>query len=307
MKGIVSDIQRCSFHDGPGIRTTVFLKGCNLRCAWCHNPECLRPGPELQLLAEKCIACGTCLTICPHGAHVVENGRRRFRRELCTACGACAQSCCSGALVLVGREMNAEDVSAEVLEDRPFYENSGGGVTLSGGEPLCQREFAADVLALAKSEGIHTAIETNCAWPWEQAGDVLSVTDLAMVDIKMMDGSRHAEWTGASNEQVLANTRRLSEKPQRLIVRTPVVPGVNDTPEEIAAVAEFIRDFPNLEYYELLPYHPLGTSKYHSLAMDYALEGLKGPQPDHIRALATAARAFGIEVRTAGGNMDASR
>ncbi len=307
MKGIVSDIQRCSFHDGAGIRTTVFLKGCNLHCAWCHNPECHRPGPELQFFSEKCIGCGACLTACRQGAHVVEDGRRRFLRELCVACGACARSCYAGALVLVGREMEAREVSAEVLEDRAFYESSGGGITLSGGEPLCQHEFAAEVLALAKSEGIHTAIETNMAWPWEHAADVLCVTDLVMMDIKMMDAARHEEWTGASNEQVLANARRLSEGPQALVVRTPVVPGVNDTPGEIAAIAELIRDFPNLEHYELLPYHPLGTSKYRGLGMEYPLEGLQSPAPDHMRTLAAAARGSGIEVRTAGSSMDAAR
>ena len=303
----MSDIQRCSFHDGPGIRTTVFLKGCNLTCAWCHNPETQRPGAELQVLPDKCLSCGACGTACPRGAHVSDNGRREFRRELCAACGACARSCYAGALVLIGREMTAEDVLAEVLEDRAFYRSSAGGLTLSGGEPLCQRDFAVELLTLAKSRGLHTAVETNLAWPWEHAAAALPVIDLVMMDIKMMDPARHERYTGAPNEQILANARRLSGEPQRLIVRTPVVPGVNDAPEEIGAVAEFVRDFPNLEYYELLPYHPLGTGKYEALGRPRPLGDLPGPDPQHVRRLAAAAGQFGIPVRVAGSQTGGER
>jgi len=301
MKGLVSDIQRFSVHDGPGIRTTVFLKGCNLRCSWCHNPETLRPKPELQFLPEKCIGCGTCLEACPQGAHALVDGRRVFHRERCVGCGTCAESCYAQALVLIGKEMSAEDVVAEVLEDRVFYENSGGGVTLSGGEPLFQRDFACEVLRLARSEGIHTAIETSMAWPWEHAAPILPDTDLVMVDIKLMDSVRHQDWTGAPNEQILENARRLSHEPRPLIVRTPVIPGVNDTPDEVGRIADLIAGFPNLEYYELLPYHPLGTGKYQSLGMEYKLAGLKRPEGDQMRMLAEVARRRGIEVRTVRG------
>jgi len=300
MQGIITDIQRFSVHDGPGIRTTVFLKGCNLRCAWCHNPETLHPGPELQVLPDKCIDCKACLEACPQGAHEVTGGRRVFHRDRCTACGACAAACYSGALVLVGRRMAADEVMAEVLEDRVFYETSGGGVTVSGGEPLSQREFARGILDRAKQEHLHTAVDTNLASPWQDVAALLPVADLFLVDVKMMDSARHTRWTGAPNALVLENARRLSREGVRMVVRTPVVPGVNDTVEQIGAVADFIRAFPNLEYYELLPYHPLGTGKYRSLGMDYAMEGLTPPKPDTMQALAEAAGERGIAVRVAG-------
>jgi len=300
VNGIVTDIQRFSVHDGPGIRTTVFLKGCNLRCAWCHNPETLRPGPQLQVLPDKCIGCDACLEACPRDAHEVTGGRRVFHRDRCTACGACAEVCYSGALVLVGREMTAREVMAEVLEDRVFYENSGGGVTLSGGEPLCQREFTLDILGRARAEGIHTAVETNLAAPWQDVAALLPVTDLFLVDVKVMDPAEHERWTGEPNESVLENARRLSREGVPMVVRTPVVPGVNDTVEQVGAVADFIRGFGCLEYYELLPYHPLGTGKYRSLGMDYAMEGLARPEADVMQALAAAAGERGMAVRIAG-------
>ena len=300
MNGIITDIQRFSVHDGPGIRTTVFLKGCNLRCAWCHNPETLRAEAQLQVLPDKCIGCDACLEACLRDAHEVTDGRRVFHRDRCTACGACAEVCYSGALVLVGRETSAEEVMAEVLEDRVFYENSGGGVTLSGGEPLFQRAFALDILGRARAEGIHTAVETNLASPWQDVAALLPVTDLFLVDVKVMDSAEHERWTGEPNELVLENARRLSREGVPMVVRTPVVPGVNDTVEQIGAVADFIRGFGNLEYYELLPYHPLGTGKYHSLGMEYAMEGVARPEPDVMQALAAAAGDRGIVVRVAG-------
>lgn len=300
MTGIVSDIQRFSIHDGPGIRTTVFLKGCNLRCRWCHNPEALDPRPELQLFAARCIACGACFDACRRGAHVMNDGRRAFLRQRCVACGTCAEGCYAEALVLVGREMSAEQVLAEVLQDRSYYRNSGGGVTLSGGEPLLQRDFCRELLARSKAEALHTAIETNAAWPWDHVASVLPVTDLVMMDIKTTDAAAHEEWTGVSNEQVLANARRLAREPVELIVRTPIVPGVNDTPEEVGRVADFLRDFPNLLYYELLPYHPLGTGKYESLGVPYEMAAVERPSAERMRALAAEARRRGIEVRTAG-------
>ncbi len=294
---IVSDIQRFSLHDGPGIRTTVFLKGCNLRCRWCHNPETISSGPQLQFFPERCIGCGACLEACRKGAHAVVDGRRRFERRLCAACGECASGCYAGALVLVGREMTVEQVMAEVLADRDFYLASGGGVTISGGEPLFQSHSTAEVLRACKSEGIHTAIQTNLAWPWQRFRAILPLTDLVMMDIKMMDAPAHERWTGEDNERILANARRLSCEQVPLIVRTPVIAGVNATVEEIARIADFVRGFENLLYYELLAYHPLGSGKYQSLGMEPPGAELAGPDRQTLSRLAAAARQRGIEVR----------
>jgi pyruvate formate lyase activating enzyme len=300
MTGIVSDIQRFSLHDGPGIRTTVFLKGCNLRCFWCHNPETLRHRPELQTFPEKCIGCSACLTACRNGAHALEDGKKVFRRALCVGCGACARSCYAEGLVLIGREMTVEEAFAEVMQDRDFYQDSGGGVTVSGGEPLFQRDFTRALLERCKAEGLHTAIETNLAWPWETVAAVLPVTDLVMLDIKTLDAAKHAEGTGVSNRRILDNARRLARTDKPLIARTPVIPGFNDAPEDIRAIAAFLAEFPNLLSYELLPYHPLATGKYESLGIEYRASGLKRPPKETMRALAADAREAGIAVKTAG-------
>ena len=296
----VGDIQRFSVHDGPGIRTTVFLKGCNLRCLWCHNPEMLRPEAKLQLFPDRCIACGDCQWACPQNAHRMTDAGREFDRARCVACGECAAVCYARALVLVGRALSEREVLREVLADREFYDASGGGVTLSGGEPLLQLELAVGLLRACKSEGIHTAIETNLAWPWEHMAAALPATDLIMLDIKMMDPAAHRRWTGVDNEQILENARRLSAEAVPLIVRTPVVAGVNATVGEIGRIADFISTFENLLYYELLPYHPLGRGKYERLGMEDPAEGLARPAGQTMRALAEAARQRGIHVRCPG-------
>ena len=253
MTGLVSDIQRFSIHDGPGIRTTVFLKGCNLRCAWCHNPETLSARPEIQTFPDKCIACGACFGACATTARQRNaDGSATYSRDRCAACGACAKTCYAEALTLVGREMSADQVLREVLEDREFYAQSGGGVTLSGGEPLRQGDFCLELLRLCRSHGLHTAIETNLASPWEQIAAILPLLDLLIFDLKLFDGERHRRWTGVSNGAILTNVRRLedylsnaggngTERALSIIVRTPVIAGVNDDADEIAAIARVDR------------------------------------------------------------------
>jgi len=291
MSGLVTDIQRFSIHDGPGIRTTVFLKGCNLRCRWCHNPETIDAAPQLQFFPARCIGCGRCVEVCPRGAHELRDGRHVLDRSRCTVCGACAAECCAEALVVVGREMTAEEVLADVAADRAFYETSGGGATLSGGEPLCQRDFAVELARACRAAGIHTAVETAMACAWGRAEPLLAAVDMVLLDVKLADEAAHRRWTGASNRQVLANARRLGTLPLRVIVRTPVVPGVNDAPAAVAAIAAVAAELPNCDYYELLPYHRLGTGKYESLGMVCPMGDLQPPSEETMRTLAAAAAA----------------
>lgn len=307
--GLIFDIQRFSVHDGPGIRTTVFLKGCTLRCFWCHNPEGLRMTSEVQFLPNRCLACGACVAACEHdGQHLDERGRS-FTREQCVGCGACTEACVAEALTLAGRRVTASEVVAEVLRDRVFYETSGGGVTLSGGEPALQPDFAREILALSKAEGLHTAIETCGSIPWSSLEALLPLTDLVMMDLKQMDPDKHRAATGAGNERILANARQLAQTRKPLIFRTPVVPGVNDTPAEIEAIAAFVAELVALRAiesngsgpadisWELLPFHRMAGDKYRSLGLEYRARDLNPPPKDHMAVLAESARASGVVVR----------
>jgi len=307
--GLVCNIQRFSVHDGPGIRTTVFLKGCTLHCFWCHNPESIRPKLELQLHMDRCIGCGECVRVCPTGAQTVtSDGEMVFYREKCTACGACVEVCYAGARELTGRELSAEEVVAEILQDRAFYENSGGGVTLSGGEPVFQPEFSKEILARCREEGIHTAIETAGNVSWEKLSDVLTLTDMVMMDLKHMDSDKHKWAAGAPNELLKANARRIAETDKPIIFRTPVVPTVNATTDEIGAIAAFVRELQDHRAalygeaaapisLELLPFHRMAGDKYNSMGLIYRAKDIEPPTKETMVALAESAAARGITVK----------
>ena len=294
--GIVTDIQHFSIHDGPGIRTTVFVKGCNLRCFWCHNPETLAAKPELQYFPDRCIACGACVEACPEDAHVLIDGRHAYDRSRCTACGACTSVCYARALVMAGETRRAADVVEIVLKDRVFYETSGGGVTVSGGEPLQQPDFTRAILAGCRAEGVHTAVETAANVAWERFEAILPVTDLVMMDIKTMDSRAHRRATGVPNERILANAHRLADHGVRLIIRTPIVPGVNDDEESVRAVAGFVAKLPGDVDYELLRFHMMAQSKYAALGAECRAAGLTPPTSGRMEELAAAAASFGIPV-----------
>lgn len=308
-QGLIFNIQRFSIHDGPGIRTTFFFKGCSLRCFWCHNPEGRHARPEIQFFPERCIACGECLTRCAHHAHELDKNFHIFIRENCQGCGACAETCYSNALELTGHYVSVEEAMEEILRDRLFYETSNGGVTLSGGEPVLQSDFAQKLLQRCKTEGLHTAIETCGNYPWLELEKLLPVIDLIMMDLKLMDSVKHRSACGDSNERILANARRLALTDKPIIFRIPVVPTVNDSLEEIGAIVKFIQHLVELRIQhgngkekgadirlELLPFHRLAADKYRSLGLEYRAQNIEPPSKERMRELAAIAEFHGVEV-----------
>ena len=278
--GIVFDIQKFSVHDGPGIRTTVFLKGCPLRCSWCHNPESWHGAPELLYDAEKCVGCRACASLCPRGCHRFgEDGAHRLDRGACVGCGACVERCRPGALELCGRVRTTAEVLHEVLKDKPFYDNSGGGLTVSGGEPLFQAAFTEELLRGAKAEGLHTCLETCGFAPWERLEALLPLVDLFLYDVKCVDAARHREFTGQDNALILENLSRLSRAGARLRLRCPLVPGLNDGESDLAALGRLAESLSGqVEGVDVEPYHPLGVSKARRLGHDEVFAAPFTPQ-----------------------------
>jgi len=299
MQGLVFNVQRFSIHDGPGIRTTFFLKGCPLRCFWCHNPEGVERRPQVQFFHDLCIGCGECLKACPNRAHGMAGGRHELDRSACTACGRCIASCPARALVMAGRPMEAAQAEEEALRDAPFFRSSGGGVTLSGGEPLLQKEFCGALLARCREAGVHTAVETAGLYPWTTLEDMLPVTDLLLMDIKHMDPGKHKWATGAENAVILENARRAARTGVPMVLRVPVIPTVNDTVEEVEAIRDFVRTMRDggprgaSVSLELLGFHPLALDKYESLGMDNPSARLSPIGGERMEELRAAARLDG--------------
>lgn len=271
------DVQRFSLHDGPGIRTVVFFKGCGLACAWCQNPEAMRAGPEIAYYAEECIeGCTRCLGVCPEDAVRPERASR-IDFERCTGCGRCVEVCPGLALRSIGRARGARELLDEVLRDRPFFESSGGGLTLSGGEPVLQSAFLCELLPLARAEGLHVAVETSGAYPFSLLEPLLPWVDLVLFDVKLADAARHERATARGNEQVLANLRELVARRTPLEVRMPVVPGWNTDGENVAATARLLAGL-GVGAVTLLPYNHLWEAKLPRLGLERRALGIRPPE-----------------------------
>jgi len=294
--GLIFNIMRFSLHDGPGIRTTVFLKGCPLSCCWCHNPEGRSSNPELMFFENRCVRCGECVKVCPHGASVLENGAVRIT-DACRACGTCVDVCASGARELAGRWVTVREVIEEIERDRLFWDEAGGGVTLSGGEPLFQPQFLEALLDACRARNIHTAVETCGYASKRRLLRLAPKIDLFLIDLKLLDSAKHRLNTGRGNELILSNIRALAESGRDLIIRYPVIPGVNADEENVRQMLQFLEEI-ELRRIDLLPFNPAGAEKYRRLRVVPREFQCDGGMP--VEQIASRFREHGFDVRIGG-------
>lgn len=301
LEGIVFDIKRFSIHDGPGIRTTIFLKGCPLDCLWCHNPEGIASILEILYRENLCIRCNTCMDTCLQGAITPsEDGRPITSPDRCILCGDCVEACPTGAREITGREVTVAGMLAEIEKDIIFYDESGGGVTFSGGEPLRQPDFLFALLKACKEREIHTAVDTSGFASPQILDRIREYTDLFLYDLKLMDDEKHRRFTGVSNALILENLRRLSSRGSSIIVRVPIIPGINDDDENVTKIGEFVAALPRLPQVDILPYHATGTEKYRRLGKEYALSDTQSPSIETILGIARRLQEFGLQVTVGG-------
>ncbi|MBO5896420.1 MAG: glycyl-radical enzyme activating protein [Clostridia bacterium] len=293
--GTIFNVQKFCLHDGDGIRTCVFLKGCPLRCAWCHNPESLDKSPVVSFSAEKCTLCGRCIDSCP--AREIKSNTLHLDRDRCTACGKCTQLCLNTANEIIGKEMTAEQVLEDVLKDKIFYDTSGGGLTITGGEPSFQPQFTLDLLSLARCKGISLAIETCGIGSRDFYKKAADLGTTFLFDIKCLDSSKHLQLTGADNTHILENLHYLMDRDADVIIRLPLIPDCNDSDRDIALLSEFLKkNSGRYRYAEIMPYHTLGTAKAKKIGMlsSYTHDSAS---PDEIARWHTLFKAHGADVR----------
>jgi pyruvate formate lyase activating enzyme len=294
MKAIVTNIQGYSIHDGPGIRTVVFLKGCPLRCRWCANPEGLFPGIQIGFIHNLCTDCGRCFDACPENALTGDGLHHRIDYSKCTACGKCVDACHYKALVRYGSEMSAEEVFTAVRRDKLFYDTSGGGVTVSGGEPLLQAAFVKTLFERCKTDNINTCVETSGFIPASNLLEVLPVTDFLLYDLKHMDLGAHRQYTGQWNDLILSNARLAAEKGADILFRVPLIPGVNTSNTNISATAAFIKALPGQQRVQLMPFHRLGDGKYKALNLENTMRETELMTSEQVEAARQCFENWGV-------------
>jgi pyruvate formate lyase activating enzyme len=301
MTGRIFDIKRYSIHDGPGIRTTVFLKGCPLRCLWCHNPEGIDQAPELMQWPSRCSRCYACLAACPPGAiSKAADGAIAVDKKKCDLCGKCAEACLYDAMQVVGREMAVEDLAAEIERDRIFFEQSGGGTTFSGGDPLAQPAFLEELLGALRSRGIRTAVDICGFTPAPLLEKIAAKADLVLYDLKVMDEAKHRELTGVSNGPILENLKRLAVNGTEVWVRIPLMAGVNDDDKNINGTIAFLKSLKKIKNIGLLPYHSGGSEKARRLGKESCLTTFEAPSEERLAAIEAAFRGAGFDVQRGG-------
>jgi pyruvate formate lyase activating enzyme len=298
--GTVFNIQRYSIHDGPGVRTTVFLKGCPLSCLWCHNPEGMSLRPEVIFRQNRCTLCGDCLGICPRNALSSRGSLISIDDELCDRCGHCEEACPAGALEVAGKEMTVEQVIAEVERDTIFYDQSGGGVTFSGGEPLSQPDFLRQLLEACREREISTALDTTGYASAEVIRSVAGLVELFLFDVKLADAQRHRMLTGVENGPILKNLRALALSGHNITVRTPIIPGVNDDDENVLAIGEIAGSLCSGQRINILPYHNIAEEKYRRLRRPYRLPDIQPPSQERMSQIAATLEGFGLVVTVGG-------
>jgi len=286
--GLVFNVQRFSVHDGPGVRTTIFMKGCPLACSWCHNPESQQLSPAFVRMQHRCMRCGRC------------TDDELASPVVCNKTESDVAVCPTGALQMIGERIKSSALVAQVIRDRVFFDESDGGVTISGGEPLVQAPFVTEVLRRLSAEGVHTALDTCGFAPWVHLRDAAAYADLVLFDLKLMDPARHEAATGVSNERILANLHALSRTHPNIWIRIPVVPSVNDDAFNIAATADYLRTLTGIKRVDLLPYHPTGEAKFARLGKHYVHHGTQIPSADHMASIAAQFTARGLETTIGG-------
>ena len=304
-KGLILRIERTSIHDGQGLRTVVFFKGCPLRCQWCSTPESHNMRIEKGYLPNRCIGCGICIESCPEDALSMDNGKILISDEKCKMSLLCYDKCPQSAYKKYGNYMSADELLKEIAKDEIFYYHSNGGVTFSGGEPLMQPDFLTEIMKLCKQRGIHTAMETSLLAPFKDIEKILPYLDVLYTDIKFMDRNKHKEYTGAVNDLIIENILKIdsSSYPVEIYIRIPLIPGINDSRENLLSILDFCKDIKKIQEFELLPYHRLGIETYKHLGLLYKLPDIAIPTPDRIRELKdfVSAHSRGIKIRTGGG------